>query len=217
LKSRNGIWPLFPTQSGWKPLLLTLKKIGIYGGTFDPLHHGHLILARDACETLELEKMIFVPTAASPHKMDRTATAAEIRLEMVRKGTEGEAQFEVDDCELQRNAPSYTIDTVKIIQRRESSARIFYCLGEDNLAGLTSWHRFDELQRLVQFVVLDRRGFENKTNYPVIRRHIDISATEIRKRVAEGRSIRYLVPHAVEEIIRREELYREPKESKRKI
>lgn len=188
-----------------------MRKIGIYGGTFDPIHVGHLILARDACETLALEKMIFVPAAMSPHKMDRTVSAAGIRLEMVRKGTEGEPRFEVDDCELRRDPPSYTIDTVEIIQRRESNAQIFYCFGEDNLAGLTSWHRFDELRRLVQFVVLDRRGFENKTDYPVIRRHIDISATEIRKRVAEERSIRYLVPRAVEEIIRREELYREPK------
>jgi len=188
-----------------------VKKIGIYGGTFDPIHHGHLILARDACESLALEKMIFVPAAASPHKKDKTATAAEIRLEMVRKGTEGEPRFEVDDCELRRDPPSYTIDTVEIIQRRQSKAQIFYCLGEDNLAGLTSWHRFDELAQLVQFIVLDRRGFENKTDYRVIRRHIDISATEIRKRVAEGRSIRYLVPHAVEEIIRREQLYRGPK------
>ena len=188
-----------------------MRKIGIYGGTFDPIHHGHLILARDACETLALEKMIFVPAATSPDKIDKPAASPQIRLEMVRKGTEGEARFEVDDCELQRNAPSYTIDTVEIIRQRLADAQIFYCLGEDNLAGLTSWHRFGELQRLVQFVVLDRRGFENKTDYPVIRRHIDISATEIRKRVAEGHSIRYLVPRAVEEIICREQLYREPK------
>jgi nicotinate-nucleotide adenylyltransferase len=155
--------------------------------------------------------MIFVPAALSPHKIDKTATAAETRLEMVRKGTEGESRFEVDDCELRRNLPSYTIDTVEILQQRHSGARIFYFIGEDNLAGLTSWHRFTDLQQLVRFVVLDRRGFENKTDYPVIRRHIDISATEIRKRVAEGRSIRYLVPRAVEEIICREQLYREPK------
>ena len=117
----------------------------------------------------------------------------------------------MDDCELRRPPPSYTIDTVEFIQGRESGAQIFYCVGQDNLAGLTSWHRFDELQQLVQFVVLDRSGFENKTDYPLIHRQIDISATEIRKRVAEGRSIRYLVPRAVDEIINREHLYREPR------
>jgi nicotinate-nucleotide adenylyltransferase len=188
-----------------------VKKIGIYGGTFDPIHHGHLILARDACEALNLEKIIFVPAAVSPHKMEGTTAAAEIRLEMVRKAIEGEPRFAVDDCELRRDPPSFTIDTIETIQQHEAGAQFFYCIGEDNASSLTSWHRFTELQKMIQFVVLDRRGFENKTDYPVIRRHIDISATEIRKRVAEGRSIRYLVPRAVEEVIRREQLYREPK------
>ncbi len=206
-------------MSGGKrcPGIFRLRKIGIYGGTFDPVHHGHLILARDACETFELEKMIFVPAAVSPHKMDKVAATAQIRFQMVREAIAGEARFAVDDCELHRDPPSYTIDTVEIIRRRESSAQIFYFIGEDNLAGLTSWHRFDDLQQMVQIVVLDRRGFENKTDYPVVRRHIDISATEIRKRVAEGRSIRYLVPRAVEEIIDREKLYKEPKQSNQKI
>jgi nicotinate-nucleotide adenylyltransferase len=188
-----------------------LKKIGIYGGTFDPIHHGHLILAREACEMLELEKTIFVPAAVSPHKMTRAAAAPEIRLEMVRKAIEGESRFESDDCELRRDPPSFTIDTVQIIQRREAGAQIFYFIGEDNVAGLDSWQRFKELQQMVQFVVLERRAFESKSGYPVIRRHIDISATEIRKRVADGRSIRYLVPRAVEEIIGREHLYKESK------
>jgi nicotinate-nucleotide adenylyltransferase len=188
-----------------------VKKIGVYGGTFDPIHNGHLILARDAVETLGLDKMIFVPAASSPHKSNMPAARAGIRLQMLQTATDGEPQFAVDDSELHRPPPSYTIDTIKFLAPREGDAELFYCIGEDNVVGLTSWHRFSELEKLVQFVVLDRRGFETKTNYPVIRRHIDISATEIRKRVAEGRSIRYLVPRAVEEIIRREQLYKEPK------
>jgi nicotinate-nucleotide adenylyltransferase len=188
-----------------------VRKIGIYGGTFDPIHHAHLILAREACEALELEKMIFVPAAASPHKMDQSAAPPKIRLKMVRKAIAGEPLFEVDDCELRRAAPSFTIDTIEIMKEREPGAQIFYFIGEDNVAGLTSWHRFQELERMVQFIVLDRRGFTSQTDYPVIRRHIDISATEIRKRVAERRSIRYLVPRAVEEIIEREQLYKESK------
>ena len=205
--------PLFPSQAAGSRVCysFSLNKIGIYGGTFDPIHHGHLILAREACETLELKKMIFVPAAVSPHKMNRAAAAPEIRLEMVRKAIEGESQFEADDCELRRDPPSFTIDTVEIIRRREPGAQIFYFIGEDNVAGLTSWHRFKELQQMVQFVVLERRAFQSKSGYPVIRRHIDISATEIRKRVAEGRSIRYLVPGTVEQIIRRAQLYRESK------
>ena len=188
-----------------------MKKIGIYGGTFDPIHHGHLILARDAMETLALEKMIFVPAAESPHKTGVSAAPPESRLEMVCRAIEGEAKFVVDDCELRRPPPSFTIDTIEMLRQRHPDAEFCYFIGEDNLAGLTSWHRFEELEKMVEFVVLDRRGFDNKTAYQIIRRHIDISGTEIRKRVADGRSIRYLVPHAVEEIIRREELYKESK------
>jgi nicotinate-nucleotide adenylyltransferase len=188
-----------------------VRKIGVYGGTFDPIHNGHLILARDAVETLGLDKMIFVPAAMSPHKSDTPTAAARIRFQLVRAAIDGESRFEVDDCELHRPPPSYTIDTIEFLRNRETNAQLFYCIGEDNVAGLTSWHRFPELEKLVQFVVLHRRGFKTKTNYRIIRRHIDISATEIRKRVADGRSIRYLVPHAVEEIIRREELYKELK------
>lgn len=188
-----------------------VKKIGVYGGTFDPIHYAHLILARDAMETLALEKVIFVPAALSPHKMDVEAAPAKLRLEMLRRAIEHESRFTIDDCELHRPPPSFTIETVEDMQRRMRETELFYFIGEDNIAGLTSWHRFNELEKLVQFVVLDRRGFKSSTTYPVIRRHIDISATEIRKRVADGRSIRYLVPDAVAEIIRREELYKESK------
>jgi nicotinate-nucleotide adenylyltransferase len=185
-----------------------LRKIGIYGGTFDPIHHGHLILAREALETLELEKVIFVPAAVSPLK-ESPAACAEVRLSMLRAAVEGETGFTVDDCELLRSPPSYAIDTVKEIRKRESNAEIVYLIGEDNIATLPQWHRVKELQTLVRFVVLERIGLETKHGYEVVHRKIDISATDIRKRVASGRSIRYLVPAMVEEIIRRENLYRE--------
>lgn len=185
-----------------------MKKIGIYGGTFDPIHHGHLILAREALETLGLEQMVFVPACVSPHK-DAPAAGAEMRLSMLRAATTGEARFAVDDCELQRSPPSYTIDTVEHFRQRESSCEIYYLIGKDQVPTLANWCRFDELQKLVRFAVLDRTGTDVTHGYPVVRRKIDISATEIRKRVASGRSIRYLVPPEVEEIIRRHHLYRE--------
>jgi nicotinate-nucleotide adenylyltransferase len=187
---------------------LALRKIGIYGGTFDPVHHAHLILAREAREMLDLEKVIFVPAAVSPFKKEPLA-AAEMRLAMLQAALEGERGLTVDDCELRRGAPSYTIDTVEEIQERESNAEIYYLLGEDNLPTLTNWHRFAELQNLVRFVVLDRTGANSGHSYPIVRRSLDISATEIRKRVASQQSIRYFVPPAVEEIILRANLYRE--------
>jgi len=186
-----------------------LKKIGIYGGTFDPIHHAHLILAREAREILALEKIIFVPAAISPGK-DSPIASAEMRLSMLRAAIEGESGFMVDECELNRPPPSYTIDTVEEIRRREDDSEIYYLIGEDNLSALASWHRFEQLQKMVCFVVLDRTGRQTNHPYQVVHRRIDISATEVRKRIASGRSIRYLVPPAVEEIIRRSNLYREP-------
>ncbi|MEP7015386.1 MAG: nicotinate-nucleotide adenylyltransferase [Verrucomicrobiota bacterium] len=184
-------------------------KIAIYGGTFDPIHHGHLILAREALEKLGLDKVILVPATISPFKKSGPVASDEVRLAMLRAAIDGEPQFEIDDCELRRPPPSYTIDTVEEIQRRVEGAELYCLIGQDNLSGLPKWHRFAELNNMVRFVVLDRANRTADASYSVIHRNIDISATEIRKRVASGRSIRYLVPQAVEEIIRRENLYRE--------
>jgi len=186
-----------------------LRKIAIYGGTFDPIHHAHLILARNALETLGLDEVIFVPAATSPLKKAAPIASGESRLAMLRAAIDGEPKFAVDDCELRRPPPSYTIDTVEEVRRRNSHTVIYCLVGEDNVDRLTKWHRFAELEKMVHFIVLDRTGQSATRSYPVIDRKIDISATEIRKRVASGGSIRYLVPPAVEEIICREKIYLE--------
>jgi len=186
-----------------------LKKIAIYGGTFDPVHHAHLILARQAIETLGLDKVILVPAATSPLKKAAPVASGEVRLGMLQAAIEGEPEFEVDECELLRPPPSYTIDTVEDIRRRECDAAIYCLIGEDNVEQLPQWHRFAELEKMVRFVVLDRSGKQPSHFYQLIHRRIDISATEIRRRVAQNESIRYLVPNSVEEIIQREKLYRE--------
>ena len=187
-----------------------MKKIGIYGGTFDPIHHGHLILSRQACEEHGFDQLIFVPAALSPFKKNPAHASGQLRLEMLWAAIERQKDFVADDCELKRPPPSYSIDTVLQIRERDPNAKLFWLIGADNVNGLSKWHRFDALEKLVQFIVLDR-GCAGKSEhgYPVVQRNIDISATDIRNRVASGRSIRYLVPQAVEEIIRREKLYRE--------
>ena len=190
-----------------------VSKLGIYGGTFDPIHNAHLILAREALEQLELDRLVFVPAAASPHKLAHAATAPAVRLEMLRAAVEGEPRFEVDDSELRRPPPSFTFETIEEFRRRQSQCDIFYLVGSDNLPRLHTWSRFAELQKLVRFVVLARGGESIATPYPTIRRLIDVSATEIRNRVAAGRSIRYLVPPSVEEIIHRHQLYKDPARS----
>jgi nicotinate-nucleotide adenylyltransferase len=186
-----------------------LKKIAICGGTFDPIHHAHLILARDALETLDLDRVIFVPAAISPLRKAAPVASGEVRLAILRAAIKGEPGFAVDDCELRRPPPSYTIDTVEKMWTRHGHPTMYCLIGEDNVETLPKWHRLGDLEKIVQFVVLDRSGAAPTHSYPVIQRKIDISATEIRSRVASGRSIRYLVPPAVEEIIRREKLYLE--------
>ncbi len=190
-----------------------MKKIGIYGGSFDPIHHGHLILARETLETLDLAEVIFVPAAQSPHKTDCIPAPAELRWEMVTSAIKGESRLAVSRLEIDRPPPSYTVTTVEELRAAYPDAELFFLLGEDNFAELETWHRFEELRRLVKFVVLDRSETEVEYPYPTIRRKIDISATTIRIRVASGHSIRYLVPEAVERIIRREELYQGKKQS----
>jgi nicotinate-nucleotide adenylyltransferase len=192
---------------------MALQRIGIYGGTFDPIHHGHLILAREAIEVLALEKVLFVPAAISPHKLHTSPGSTAARLEMLRAALSDEPGFELNDMELSRPGPSFSFDTVRQLQREQPEADFHFLIGEDNVAELETWHRFSELREMVTFVVLDRGGSQSAHLYPTIRRQVDISATDIRKRVASGRSIRYLVPAAVEEIIHREKLYLESPES----
>jgi nicotinate-nucleotide adenylyltransferase len=190
-----------------------LKKIGIFGGSFDPIHHGHLILARHALETFALDQMLFVPAAQSPHKPRSIPAEPAARWEMMEAAIAGEPGFAASRLELDRPAPSYSIDTIEHLRAENSDVQFFFLIGEDNLAKLPTWHRFEDLARLVQFVVLDRTGQAAASAYPMIRRLIDISATTIRKRVASGRSVRYLVPEAVEQIIFRSKLYQGPQES----
>ena len=167
-------------------------------------------MAREAIEALDLEAVIFIPAAASPHKLDQKLTAPDVRLEMLRAALENEPGFGFDPIELQRSSPSYAVDTIEALRQREPDVELFYLIGEDHVGLLTTWHRFAELSEMVQFVVLDRSEMKTDHPYRTIRRHLDISATDIRNRVATGHSIRYLVPPAVEKIIRDRQLYREP-------
>lgn len=189
--------------------LLILRRIGIYGGTFDPVHHAHLILAREALEQLQLEQVVFVPAAVSPHKLQGTAAPADARLAMLHAAVAGEPRFCVDDLEMQRPSPSFAIDTALEMQRRYANSELFYLLGNDNVPALRTWHRFEELRAIVQFVVLDRVGTAADHSFSTVRRHLNISATEIRERIRNGAPISYFVPAAVERIIRERALYQE--------
>lgn len=184
-------------------------RLALYGGTFDPIHHGHLILARDAIEQLQLDRVIFIPAAQSPHKPGIQPAPPGIRREMIVAAIAGEPRFELDDSELLRPGPSYSVETVERIHARLAGAQLFYLIGHDNVPQLHTWRRIDDLRRLAQFVVFDRGEQPADHDMPGIPRRLDISATEIRRRVARGQSIRYLVPEAVRAIIERHRLYQE--------
>jgi nicotinate-nucleotide adenylyltransferase len=182
-------------------------KIGIYGGTFDPVHHGHLILARQALEEFQLDRIVFVPAAESPFKTQNHTAPASHRLAMLRLAVKDERRFSVDPLEIERGGVSYSIDTVKAFRARQPKAKYFFLVGEDNAYRFKEWHRFEELKELVKFIVLSRsEGFQSD-EYPVVQRRLEISSTEIRNRVANEESITYLVPEAVVDYIKRHQLY----------
>lgn len=183
-------------------------KIGLYGGSFDPIHNGHLILARDAMERLELDRVVFLPARISPHKLNRPPASAEARCELVASAIAGEEGFSMDACEIDREGPSFTIDTVQVYRERYPDARLYYFIGDDNLPELESWRDIAQLRELVQFVVLSRAGMPFLSEFPMITRHVEISSTEIRNRIARGQSVQYMVPSSTCEVIKKLNLYR---------
>jgi nicotinate-nucleotide adenylyltransferase len=182
-------------------------RIGIYGGTFDPVHHGHLILALQALEEFKLDRLVFVPAAESPFKIHNHTAPAADRLAMLRLAIADEDRFSVDPLEMERGGISYSIDTIKMFRSRDPQAELFFLVGEDNADRLTEWHRFEELKKLVCFVVLSRSEDFQSPEYPVVQRRIEISSTEIRNRVANQESITYLVPESVKRYIEQHQLY----------
>jgi nicotinate-nucleotide adenylyltransferase len=184
-------------------------NIGLYGGTFDPVHHGHLILAREAREKLALDRVVFVPAAQSPFKPGVISAPSEVRVAMIRAAIEGEDGFALDPSEVERGGTSYTIDTVLAARSRWPDAALFWFIGRDHIPELEKWRRYPELRELVQFVVFARGGQDDGgRGFPTIAREVDISATDIRARVAHGHSIRYLVPESVRALIEQHGLYR---------
>ena len=185
------------------------EKIGLYGGSFDPIHNGHLILARDAMERLELDKVIFLPARISPHKLDRPPAPPEARCLMLATAIADEPCFEMDACEIEREGPSFTIDTVQLFRNRYPSAKFYYFIGDDNLPELDTWRDIANLRESAHFVVLSRAGMPFLSEFPIITRHIEISSTEIRNRIARGLSVRYMVPLPACDVIAKLGLYRD--------
>lgn len=187
-------------------------RLGIYGGSFDPPHLGHLVAASDACEALALDRVLWIPAARHPLKEGRVRTPPALRLEMVRAAIAGDPRFEADDLELLREGPSYTVDTLRALAVRHPGAALFLLAGADLLAELPRWREPEEVQRLATLAVLSREGDalgpDAGLRAVAVRvTRVDVSATEVRRRCAAGRTIRYLVPEAVRALIERERPY----------
>jgi nicotinate-nucleotide adenylyltransferase len=184
---------------------------GVFGGSFDPVHHGHLIAADRAAEALGLATVLFVPCARQPLKANGPLAPAEHRCAMVRLAIAGHPRFLLETCELERAAPSYTVDTLRELKRRRPEERLVLIVGADAAADLPRWRAADEIARLADIAVLTRPGVPEPTSafvkHLVATPAIEISASDIRARCLTGKSTRYLVPDAVGEYIARNRLY----------
>ncbi len=179
-------------------------RVGIFGGTFNPVHLGHLLLAETAREALSLDRVLFIPTRQPPHKPAKDLWPAHVRLALLELAVRDHPAFIVSDIELQREGPSYSIDTVRALRRQLPQAKLFLLLGEDMLK--VKWLAWDELKRLCTVVAARRPGGtparkERRLQWLAMPQ-VEIASSEIRKRLKAGRSIRYLVPTAVERYLR---------------
>ncbi len=188
-------------------------KLGLFGGSFDPVHLGHLLVAQTAIEELGLDRLVFIPASQSPFKPEVRLAPATIRLRLLRLALASRTNCEIDEQEIQRGGVSYTIETVRDYAKRFPRSELFYLIGADNAAKLHEWREANELARLAQFVVTPRPG-EAPVNFPAPFRGrtlkgfpLAVSSSQIRARVKGGLSIEPLVPSAVAEAIRAAKLY----------
>ena len=188
-------------------------KLGLFGGSFDPVHLGHLLVAEAAREELELSRLFFIPAAQSPFKPDLRPTAPQERVRLLRLALAGREWCQVDEQELRRGGVSYTVDTLRDYAARFPGAQLFYLIGADHLPQLPKWRDAAELARLARFVVLPRPG-QTDTPFPAPFQGLaltgfplGVSSSQIRARVRAGQAIDHLVPAAVAEAIRNNKLY----------
>ena len=190
-----------------------MERFGLFGGSFDPVHLGHLLVAQAAREELSLTRLFFIPAAQSPFKPERPPTPAKERLRLLRLALAGKEWCEIDEQEIQRGGVSYTIETVRDYMSRFPQAQLFYLIGTDHVPELPKWRDAKELARAVEFVVIPRPG-QREARFPEPFRGrtltgfpLGISSSQIRARLRAGQSIEDLVPAAVAEAIRNNRLY----------
>jgi nicotinate-nucleotide adenylyltransferase len=200
-------------------------RVGVFGGTFDPVHFGHLILAEQAREQARLDEVWFVPAARPPHKPEHALTRFDQRVEMLQLAVAGNPAFRVDELEKERDGPSYTADTVAELRRRAPAGELLLLVGSDTLLDLGQWHQPERILREVALLVTTRPGHpvpppdqlrgrlglapDVPLRYQTVETPlVDLSSRDLRRRAAAGRSLRYLTPRAVEVYVAQRGLYR---------
>ncbi len=190
-----------------------MKKIGLFGGTFDPIHIGHIIVAEWVQDALDLQTVFFIPNLIHPFGKRKDITPAEHRLNMLRLAVKPFERFRISDYEIQKGGISYAIETIEYFESQMPQARLYYFIGADNLADFHKWHRYEEILQKVQLVVYDRKEGQVPENLPKEKiiflqtPLIEISSTLIRERIRQGRAVRSLLPNGVPEYIREKGLY----------
>lgn len=186
------------------------KKVGILGGTFDPPHYGHLIIANEVLEQLQLDEIQFMPNQEPPHKNRKSGTSNEDRLAMLELCTSGHSRFAIEKIEMERPGKSFTFDTMKLLTEKHPETDYFFIIGADMIEYLPKWHRIDELVEMIQFVGVNRPHHQTGTEYRlqhVAVPQIEISSTLIREKIAEGKSAKYLLPENALAYIKEHQLY----------
>ncbi len=193
-------------------------RIGLFGGTFDPIHIGHLVIAETVCSDFPLDQILFIPAATSPHKVGENLSPPEIRFEMVQSAVDSHTGLGISDIEIQKGEISYTVETIKWFREREEwlHDEFYLLIGSDSFLELSTWKDPEMILEQVHLLVASRPGFNIEKGEKRFREKatvvkaplIDISSSEIRKRVRLGNSIRYWVPESVEKIIFEKGLYR---------
>jgi nicotinate-nucleotide adenylyltransferase len=189
---------------------MLLKKVGILGGTFNPPHLGHLVIANEVLHQLSLDEIWFMPNQEPPHKKKPESVTDEDRVRMLELAIAPNHAFKIEKIELEREGPSYTFETMKIIRERFSGHQFFFIIGADMVEYLPKWRNIDELVKLVQFVGVNRPAYRDQTDYPIINVSVpamDISSSMLRERKKQGESIRYLLPDSVIQYIEEKHLY----------
>ncbi|MHC4307329.1 MAG: nicotinate-nucleotide adenylyltransferase [Planctomycetota bacterium] len=202
-----------------------MKRIGIFGGTFNPIHMGHLIIAEEVCQQHHLSKILFIPAYIPPHKYVNDLAEAHHRYQMIKAAISGKSKFEVSDLEIKREGKSYTIDTIQeILDCYGKDCEVFLIMGADSLNELELWKNIKKLSQLCHFVIVNRPGFKTVASARLVEiigsnnisdmerlrveiAPVDISSTDIRKKLNEGLEIKGLVPDDVEAYLKEHGLY----------